>query len=66
VENERDALRAQLNREIGMKEDQMATNDELERNLREMRRRMKELGGELQESQNKVEDIERKLKVFRR
>jgi TolA-binding protein len=46
-----------------MKEDQMATNDELERNLREMRRRIEELRGELQESQNKAEDIERKLKV---
>src|SRR4051794_12264472 len=58
VENERDTLRAQLNREIGMKEEQMATNDELERNLREMRRRMEELRGELQQSQQKVEDIE--------
>lgn len=61
VETERDTLRAQLNREIGIKEDILLSNDELERNVREMRRHMEELRSELEESQQRVEDIQRTL-----
>ena len=64
VETERDTLRAQLNREIGIKEDILLSNDELERNVREMRRHMEELRSELEESQQRVEDIQRTLQVI--
>ena len=64
LECERDALKAQLNREIGLKEEFLAQNEEQDKALREMRRQAEELRSELESGRAKVEEIEQKLQVF--
>ncbi|KAI3420415.1 hypothetical protein GPALN_003713 [Globodera pallida] len=65
LENERDALKVQLNNEIKSKERFLEKGEIAERNLREARRSIEELGGELRASLAKaeqIEEIERRMK----
>ncbi|KAL3072640.1 hypothetical protein niasHS_017614 [Heterodera schachtii] len=65
LENERDVLKVQLNNEITAKQRFLEKSESSERNLREARRQIEELGGELRASLAKAEQIEeteRKMK----
>lgn len=53
-------MKAQLNNEIMLKDRFMEQANDLERNLREAKRQIEELGGELRISQEKAAEIEQK------
>ncbi|KAF7634943.1 hypothetical protein Mgra_00005688 [Meloidogyne graminicola] len=61
IEEERDTLKAQLNREILLKNECLASKDELDKNFREARRSIDEMRSALTLSNNKIEDLQQKL-----
>ncbi|KAL7074003.1 hypothetical protein ACQ4LE_006503 [Meloidogyne hapla] len=61
IEEERDTLKAQLNREILLKNECLASRDELDKSFREARRSIEEMRSALLLSNNKIEDLQNKL-----
>ncbi|CAK5090371.1 unnamed protein product [Meloidogyne enterolobii] len=61
IEEERDTLKAQLNREILLKNECLATRDELDKKFRETRRSLEEMRGALELSNSQIEDLQNKL-----
>lgn len=66
VESERDALKAQLNNEIVLKEKCMEQAESADRNLREAKRSIEELGAELRMSQTKIGEVEAHLEQIKK
>jgi len=64
VEEERDTLKAQLNREILLKNECLEIRDELDKKFRETRRSLEEMRGALELSNGQIEDLQNKLQVF--
>nr|CAD2187288.1 unnamed protein product [Meloidogyne enterolobii] len=61
IEEERDTLKAQLNREILLKNECLATRDELDKKFRETRRSLEEMRSALELSNGQIEDLQNKL-----